>query len=246
MGITTLASANDILNRVAAEIGVTPVEDAYASQNPAFVKLQYLLNIAGEELVEAHPWEQLLKEHQIVTQDGDTGNYPLPDDFAYMINQTGWERNNRVPLGGPLTSADWAYLKGRDFSNNTLYVSFRFAEGEFQTYPTPPPNGLDINFEYMSNKWVRSAVADPEFTYSNMITTGDQVPLFNRTLISRYLKLKMLDASGFDTSKAQQDFNQIFTFLTGTEKGAPVLTAGRRGGFPYLGYHNIPDTGYGQ
>lgn len=245
MAIKTLASANDILNRVAAEIGVTPVEDPYSSQNPSFMKMRYLLNTAGEELVEAHPWEQLLKQHQIITADGDTGSYPLPDDFAYIINQTGWERSQRVPLGGPMTSVDWAYLKGRDFSSNSLYVSFRFAEGDFKVYPGPPPVGLDINFEYMSTRWVRSATADPEFTYDSEVTTGDQVPLYNRTLITRYLKLKMLEATGFDTTKAQEDFNQIFTFLTGTEKGAPVLNAGGKGAFPYLGYRNIPDTGFG-
>ena len=245
MAITTLSSANDILNRVAAEIGVTPVQDPFSSQDPTFMKMQYLLNIAGEELVEAHAWEQLLKEHQIVTVDGDTGEYTLPDDFAYMINQTGWERSQRVLLGGPMTSADWAYLKGRDFAENTLYVSFRFSEGLFKTYPAPPAAGLDINFEYVSNKWVRSATADPEFTYTDSTTTGDQVPLFNRTLISRYLKVKMLETTGFDSTKAQEDFNQMFTFLTGTEKGAPILNAGRRGSFPYLGFRNIPDTGYG-
>ena len=245
MAITTLASANDILNRVAAEIGVTPVPDPFASQNPTFTKMKYLLNIAGEELVEAHPWEQLLRQHQIITADGDSGAYPLPDDFAYMINQTGWERSQRVALGGPMTSSDWAYLKGRDFSANSLYVSFRFVEGRFEVYPSPPAAGLDINFEYMSNRWVRSPTADPDFIYSSDLTTGDEVPLFNRTLISRYLKMKMLEASGFDTTKAQDDFNQIFTFLTGTEKGAPVLNAGRRGSFPYLGMQNVPDTGFG-
>jgi len=246
MAMTTLNSANEILNRVAAEIGVTPVPDPYASQNPSFVKMQYLLNIAGEELVEAHPWEQLLKQHQIVTQEGDTGAFALPDDFAYMINQTGWERSQRVPLGGPLTSSDWAYLKGRDFSANSLYVSFRFMENKFNVYPDPPAVGLDINFEYMSNKWVRSSTADPEFTYSSGVTIGNEVPLFNRTLISRYLKMKMLEASGFDSTKAQDDFNQTFTFLTGTEKGAPILNAGNRTTFPYLGMHNIPDSGYGR
>jgi len=244
MAITTLDTANKILNRVAAEVGITPVIDPYASADPSFIKMRYLLNIAGEELVEAHPWEQLLKEHQILTQSGDSGAYALPDDFAYMMNQTVWERSQRVPLGGPLTSEDWAYLKGRDFSNSSIYASFRIAEGRFNVYPDPPPVGLDINFEYVSNGWVRSGT-EP-FEHTNEITAGDQVPLFHRTLISRYLKLKYLDATGFDTTKAQDDFNQIFAFITGTEKGAPVLNAGSSNAYPYLNIRNVPDTGFGQ
>lgn len=244
MAINTVSTANDILNRVAAEVGIEPVVDPFASNDPSFVKLRYLLNIAGEELVEAHPWEYLLKEHQIVTVDGDTGVYDLPSNFAYMINQTGWERSQRVPLGGPLSSQDWAYLKGRQLASNTLYASFRIAEGQFKVYPENPAAGLDINFEYVSNQWVRSAT-EP-FTYSDQVTAGDQTPIFHRTLLSRYLKLKFLEATGFDTTKAQDDFSQMFTFLTGTEKGAPVLNAGGVNAYPYLGMHNIPDTGYGQ
>jgi hypothetical protein len=244
MGINTLSTANNILNRVAAEVGVAPVVDPFASSDPTFVKLRYLLNIAGEELVEAHPWEQLLKEHQILTQSGDTGTYPLPSDFAYMINQTGWERSQRVPLGGPLSPQDWAYLKGRNLASNTLYASFRLIDGQFKIYPEPPPTGLDINFEYMSTQWVRSATMP--FTFTDEVTAGDQTPIIHRTLLSRYLKLKFLEATGFDTTKAQDDFNQMFSFLTGTEKGAPILDVGGTNAYPYLNVGNIPDTGYGQ
>ena len=245
MGINSVSSANDLINRVAVEIGVAPSTDPFGSEDPTFIKLKTFLNIAGEELVEAHPWEVLLKEHQIITTGTDTGVYTLPTDFSHIVNQTGWERSQRVPLGGPLTSADWAYLKGRDFAENSIYVSFRIAEGNFNVYPAPPTVGLDINFEYVSTGWVRSATAAPDYTYTDEVTQGDQVPIFNRTLISRYLKLKMLEATGFDTTKAQADFNQIFSFLTGSEKGAAVLNAGRGGAFPYLGIRNVPDTGFG-
>lgn len=245
MPITTLATANDILNRVAAEVGVEPVTDPYSSNDPTFVKLRYLLNIAGEELVEAYPWEHLQSEHQIVTDaaTNPTAEYALPADFSRMINQTGWERSQRVPLGGPLSPQDWAYLKGRQLASNTLYASFRISEGLFKIYPSPPPDGLDINFEYIRNTWVRSGT-EP-FDYFTEATDGSQTILFHRTLISRYLKVKFLEATGFDTTKAQDDFTQIFTFLTGTDKGAPVLNAGGRRTYPYLGIGNVPDTGFG-
>jgi hypothetical protein len=71
--------------------------------------------------------------------------------------------------------------------------------------------------------------------------------LFDKTLVSRYLKAKWLEAAGFDTSKAQADFNQLFGFLTSKDKASPVLDqGGSRGGFRYLDSGNLPDTGYGQ
>jgi hypothetical protein len=244
MALTTLLSAIDILNRVAAEVGVAPVADPYASVDPSFVKMQYLLNIAGEELLQAHPWEFLIKEHQIVTQAGDTGVYDLPDDFGYMINQTGWERSQQVPLGGPVTAQDWAYLKAQDTNAPTLYVSFRISEGKFNTHPAPPPEGLTITFQYVSTRWVRSSTLP--YTYFDAVSKGSQTPMYDRTLISRYVKVKYLESLGFDTTKAQDDFTQCFSFLTGKDKGAAILDAGNSGrNFQYIGGGNVPITGFG-
>ncbi len=247
MTLAAIITANDILNRVAAEVGIAPVADPYASTDPVFVKLQYLLTTAGEELVIAHPWEFLVRSHQILTLLGDSGDYDLPDDFAYMINQTGWERNENVPLGGPLSAQDWTYLKGRDLAQNTLYASFRLAQGKFNVYPDPVPVGLDINFEYVSTEWVvPNGEAIPSVNAQVKVILGSDTPLFDKTLITRYVKLKYLESSGFDTTKAQDDFAQSFSFLTGKDKGAPVVNAGRGTRvYPYLSYYNLPDTGYG-
>jgi len=150
-GTTT---ASNILNRVAAEVGIEPVVDPYSSADASFRQLTYLLNTAGEELATMFPWQQLQQEHEIKTLDGDSGDYPLPVDFNYMINQTGWERAENVPLFGPLSAQDWQYLLGRDLVNNTIYASFRLQRGKFSLFPQPPPTGLDIHFEYVSTNWV--------------------------------------------------------------------------------------------
>jgi hypothetical protein len=83
-------------------------------------------------------------------------------------------------------------------------------------------------------------------TYKKECTTGSDIPLFDKTLITRYTKVKILEAKGFDSTKAQDDFNQTFSFITGLDKGAEILNMGRNRGFPYLNaWRNLPDTGYG-
>jgi hypothetical protein len=82
-------TAGEILNRVAAEVGIAPVGDPYGTNDPTFQQLTYLLQTAGEEMLIFYPWEQLQNEHAILTDATDSGNYLLPDDFAYMIPQTG-------------------------------------------------------------------------------------------------------------------------------------------------------------
>ena len=239
--------ANDILNRVAAEVGIAPIADPFASQDPFFLQLKYLLNTAGEELMQAYPWELLIRSHQIVTVLGDSGAYDMPADFGYILNQTEWDRSNNIAMGGPLSAQEWTYLKGRDLASNTLYASFRIAQGKFNVFPSSPAAGLDLNFEYMSINWVQVGDSDPAApTYKSEVTLGSDIPLFDKTLITRAVKVKYLESAGFDTTKAQGDYNQIFSFLTGTDKGAPILNAGRRGGrYPYLNSYNTPDTGFG-
>ena len=244
MAGNTQTTATEILNRVAAEVGIAPVTDPLASQDPFFIQLRYLLVTAGEELMQAYPWEMLTRAHQIVTQAGDTGEYDMPADFGYIINRTEWDKSNNIPMGGPLSPQDWTYLNGRDLASNTLYASFRISQGKFNVFPTNPAAGLDLNFEYMSKNWVSDGGGTP--VYSDDITAGTDVPLFDKTLITRAVKVKYLESGGFDTTKAQADYNQIFSFLTGTDKGAPMLNAGRNSrGYPYLSSFNTPDTGFG-
>lgn len=245
MSATLQATANEVLNRVAAEVGLEPVSDPWGSAKQEFSQMRYLLNIAGEELSQLYEWEVLMQEHQITTSDTDSGDYPLPADFLYMINQTGWERSENVPLFGPLSPQDWQYLLGRDLVSYTIYASFRIQQGLFTIFPQPPPNGLDIHFEYISRNWVIDS-SNPE-NKIDQVKTGADTPLFDRTMLSRLLKVKFLDAKGLDSTKAQADLNQSFDLLTSHDKAAGIMRAGcNNRGFPYLSGWSVPDTGYGR
>jgi hypothetical protein len=245
MTATLQATANEILNRVAAEVGLDTSTDPWASGKQEFNQMAVLLNIAGEELSQLYQWEFLMQETSIQTLDTDSGDYPLPDDFLYMINQTGWERAENVPLYGPLSPQDWQYLLGRDLVSHTIYASFRIQQGLFTIFPQPPPNGLDIHYEYISRNWVIDSTSPPDTIAQ--VKTGADTPLFDRTLLSRALKVKFLEAKGLDSTKAQADLNQSFDLLTSHDKGAGIMSAGsRRRGFPYLTmYGNTPDSGFG-
>lgn len=236
-------NANTILNRVAAELGTAPVQDAFSAVDPTFTQLRYLLNAAGEELALFHPWSVLVREHRITTAPGDSGEYPLPADFLYMIDQTGWERANRTPLYGPLSAQEWSYVKGLDHGPSPFHVAFRVQEGNMRVFPQAA-SGLDIFFEYISKNWVRDVTTSPPL-YRDEVQLASDIPLFDRALITRYLKVKFLEAKGFDSTKAQDDFNQVFSFITGKDRGGRVLSLTGGGGIRYLGGRNVPDSGYG-
>jgi hypothetical protein len=235
---------NDIVNQVAVEVGLTKQEDIFSSTDAAFAQFIALGNAVGYELLSNAAWEGLVREHSFTTQAGDDGKYDLPDDFAYMINQTGWDQTNDVPLGGPLSAQEWTYLKGRDLVSQTIYASFREIENAFWLFPQPPPEGLEISYEYISRNWVIPGATPTEFNDS-LNQPGDIV-LYEPFLFERALKLRFLEARGFDTNMAMSQYTTAMTSWEGKDKGAPILNAGsRRSGIPYLDFRNLPDTNFG-
>jgi len=208
-----------------------------------FIQLTGLLTSAGQELVELHPWQILVKEFALTTTDLDTGTYDLPDDFCYMIDQTGWDRTNRVAIGGPLSPQQWTYLKGRDLVSQTIYASFRLVDNKFDLFPQPPPVGLQVSFEYISRNWVLLS----DQSYADEIQNGTDTALFEPILIVKFLKAKFLEAKGFDSTAARAELQSMFDSRTGKDTGAPILSASGTGrGFPYLSpFYNTGDTGYG-
>lgn len=236
-------TAGVIINQVAAEVGLVPVSDPYVVSDPAFAQLQYLLNSAGQELVIASEWQKLTRRHTIVTAALDTGDYPLPDDFSRMIDQTGWSPTNRLPLGGPLTPQDWAYITNANLAQQTIYISFRQDQGLIRVLPQPPTPGVTINFEYISRWWV----SNPGGTTPEKESCSDQndVVLYEPILIKKFLKLRFLQAKGFDTTAASQEFLGMFEGWTGADMAAPVLSMSRSRKYPFLDWRNIPETNFG-
>ena len=243
--INRYITAQEVVQRAAVECGLGLPTDVYSATDANIVQLRYLLNTAGQDLAESFEWDILRREHSITTDAADDGNYALPTDFGYMINQTGWERSNDLPISGPMSPQQWQYLKGRDFANSTIYLSFRIMENEYNIYPdNPVPDALEIYFEYISRSWVQSSgqsSGDSDIAEAN----GDTI-LFKPVMIVQYLRYKFLDAKGFDSASALGAFTKAYLQATGGNKGAPILNAGLRlTGIPLIDYRNIPVTNYG-
>lgn len=240
--------AGTIVNAAAAECGLTPVSNPFLVSDPSFAQLCVLLTSAGRELFGAHQWQRFVKTYSITTAvPPDTGNYDLPSDFAYLIDQTGWSPTSGgagLPLGGPLTEQDWSYLVSTNLAASTIYLSFKQADGQFQVLPQPPPTGQTITFEYMSRLWV-SLTAAPTVPAKDSVTLTSDVVLFEPILIVKLLKLRFLEAKGFDTTAAVAQFANVFSQWTGKDKSAATLNMARARVFPYLGWRNVPETNYG-
>lgn len=242
MTIAASISVNTILTRVAIECGLEAVSDPFGSPAQHYVQMKYLLQTAGEQLCLAFPWEFLVERYEINTE-ATKEFYPLPDDFQSFIDQSGWNNTTDQPLIGPLSSQEWNAIIGRS-NEQLIRYAFRIFDGKFQIFPRPPADSINLTVEYQSRAFVRKeGVPDtPEY----LIQAGSDLILFDRTLITRMLKVLWLEAKGFDTAAALQSFNQTFSSLTGKDKGGRVLDiGGSRRGIKFLDGWNVPISGFG-
>ena len=236
---------SDIINRAAVEAGLLPSNDPVSDTDETYIQMVGLLNSSGQELAELNDWQSLVKSYEIITADTDSGAYDLPEDFNYMIDQTGWDRTNRVAIGGPLSAQDWTYLAGRNLVSQTIYASFRQVDGKLDLYPQPAPDGLRLTFEYISRNWLQEQGASAP--NRDTIGAGSDICILDPLLSIKFLKLKFLQAKGFDASAAAMEFDTLLASRIGKSTGAPILSASRSSrGMPYLSsYGSTPDTGYG-
>lgn len=236
-------TVSDVINRTLPEVGLGTSSNVFADTTQAVVQMRNLLTSCGLFLLYEFPWERMRREWTFTTVvPGDTGDYTLPTGWGYMIPQTGWSRTNQTALAGPLSAQEWQYLKARS-STNPLYASFRLKQGQLSLYPQPPGNGIIVALEYVSRYW---AVAADTTTYKEIPTANDDVVLFDDLLIIKALKAAFLGAKGFDTTKADIEYEKVFNNIVGFDNSAPVLNVGRRRRSSRLiDSFNAPDSGYG-
>lgn len=175
---------------------------------------------------------------------GRASDYALPSDFSNMVDQTGWNRTNRLPLGGPINSQMWQYLKGRT-QGIVFNVAFRFADNILRLYPdTDPPGGYNVVLEYVSSWWVSPTGGTVPTT--DAPTANSDVIYFDQLMMMRRLKVDWLKAKGFDTTNAQQQLDEAEEQAMNTDGTAETLRLGGPGDFdPLVGPANIPFTGIG-
>lgn len=236
-------TAVNILNDAAVELGLYSenLADPYDSTDANVILLCRLLKSTGQELLRAHPWSHLQKTHTFSTADG-TASYALPTDFARMTERTQWNRDQALPLMGPLSAQGWQLLQA--ITTASPHQMFRIFGDLF--YISPTPSSVEtVALEYQSRYWVDlGGGSTPD---SETPTDGTDSLFFDRLLLLRSLKLAYMQEKGFDTSAAQRLRDEAMQMAIGADSSAPVLSLNSRGvgANRLLDRSNIPDTGYG-
>jgi len=239
-------TAKTVLNRTASQVGLTQLDDPYASTDQAWVLLRDLLISAGSDLQRDGPddgWTNFIQPASFAT-DGVTQSYMLPSDFRAIVADTMWNRSTRFPGVGPLSQQQVAALQARLVAVVIRYV-YQIVGGMLIS-PVVPPAGATIAFTYVSSYWVQSSAASAP-DQDRPAASTDRL-LFDEELLISLLKLKYLAEKGFDTTRAQYDYDRHLESYISRNDPISVLSLGGgtvRSFDRMIDGNNVPEGNWG-
>jgi hypothetical protein len=232
----------EAVRRAMAQLGLPAPTSVVGNTDATVAQMVELLNQAGLDLVEdEYKWQVLCKTQTIVTSAGQL-QYALPDDWAGYYSETFWNNTAQQMIGGAPSPQIWRMMKTRSTTGQTFMLQYTL-RGDSLTLLSVPATSQTLNIDYQSRAWVRDG-SNTALT-RDFIKTDSDVILLNASLITALLKLKWRIAKGFDTSGAQREYEDAYAHAKGVDGPGTTLSVTPTSGFPYLGYDNIPDTGYG-
>ncbi len=105
----------------------------------------------------------------------------------------------------------------------------------------PPPNGLILAFEYISNAYVVAA----DGTLKSSFTADTDTCLFDDSLMVEGLKVAFKQAKGLDVAFELSRFNILLENCKAQDRSAPKLSLTPWNGTILLTTQNIPDGNWG-
>lgn len=233
-------TANDVIRAVTGVQGLTKPTDISVSPDKTTQQLLDLLNELGSELLDKHDWQSLIRTFSVATTTAT--EYDLPSDLMRFIDEAAWNHTTRLPMIGPLNSQQWRMLLARRLGGTTLRVQYTIRDGKMVLYFAPTPS-QDLEMDYISRGWVMDA--DDNTIRKDFVEKAGDIILFRNDLVVAGLKARFRDAKGFDTTDAERRYRAILEKAISDDRPHQALSLTGRSAFPYLGYVNMPDTGYG-
>lgn len=170
--------------------------------------------------------------------------YNMPSDLGYFINQTGWDRNFRWQLLGPLDAQEWQVIKS-GISPVGPRMRFRVMGGKIALNPVPSStnNTADlIVFEYYSNSWCTSSGGAAQTTWQ----ADTDLPVLVDELFILGIKWRYLRSKGLSYDEEQEMYEAACdreAARAGMARSLPLNA--RASGIRLLSSQNVPDTNFG-
>lgn len=232
-------NALQLVNQALQELGLPEVPSIASSQDDETGhQTMALMNSLGNQLVRVHDWQFLEKVYS-VTGDGVRSEFPLPDDWGRVVNQTEWSSRDKRPMCGPVNAQGWSWIQYGIVSVGTHY-RYRILGNKFHVFPTPA-DGETMNLYYISKNWVFDSITEE---YKSAVTSESDIPMFDDYMMIAGMKFKLWAAKGMDATVLSNEFNYMLQGVKAQNQGAPVIALDRRADHLLISYRNVPDGNF--
>ncbi len=223
-----------IIQDASLDMGLPSPASVIGSNDTRVLELLSMANRTGEELARRYDWQELTNEVVFTASGTISQGYAasIAVDFGRFVDQTFWDRSQRLPITGPATAQEWQ----SDLSFAIVAPPYKFIvqAGILKVGPTALPNTDTLVFNYITKYWCQSSAGAGQTAFAaDTDTTKVPEELFKLELIWRWKSSKGL-AYAEDLESAEE---QIERYM-GQSGGRRILFIGGQGVY-YLS-ENVP------
>lgn len=214
-----MASLKDTVRRFCRRTGLPVPATVFGSTDEQVLQAMALLEEEGNDLALRGRWQALVREasHTTVAQEDQGAISAIaPHGFRFIINDTIWDRTNRLPVLGPNSPQNWQALKAT--SGVSPRYTFRIRGGRLLVMPAPPA-GLDWRFEYQSSYWIVNGT-----TYRQYFEHDDDEILLPDEVVLLGLRWRWKKEKGLEYAEDMRTYEAQLKDALGRDGGRRALS----------------------
>lgn len=181
----------------------------------------------GSNLARRWAWQALVREQIFVSEAAAVQRSSIPADWDNrMVSNTFWNRTQKRPIYGPLSSQQWQGLQGS--GPRIATDAYRIRNNLIELTPNPTA-GWTYAYEYISKHWCTSAAGTGQSAWA--VDTDTNV--LDDELMTMGVLWRFLMAMGMDYAEAKNDYETEVATIIGRDGSRAIVRLG--GDWDYYG-----------
>lgn len=219
-----------MLQGVTPRLGIPKPMTIVGSTDDQVLQLMAIANEEGQDLARRGQWQALTNSSTFTTVATESQGAIATlagAGFDYIVNETAWNRTQRRPLFGPLSSQQWELLKASMIQGP--WYQFTIRGGNLLFLPVPSA-GQTCAFQWVSKNWVTTSTGT-----SNTWTADTDTGLLDENIMALGVMWRWLQRKGLEYAEDFAKYERQVENALARDGGKQRLSLGNMGPDVYPG-----------